>query len=78
MQLTADISIEQLINTIKQLPTNQIEKIKSALNDGVTTEKTKSDISEFQKFLLSGPVMTDEQYNQFKENRKNFNEWRKI
>ena len=68
MQFTVDIRIEQLINTIKQLPVNQIEKIKSALNDNIIAKKAKSDISEFQKFLLSGPVMSDEQYNQFKEN----------
>ena len=77
MQFTVDIRIEQLINTIKKLPANQIEKIKSALNDRIIAEKAKSDISEFQKFLLSGPIMTDEQYNQFKENRKRFNSWRR-
>ncbi|MCK4663496.1 MAG: hypothetical protein KAT68_11565 [Bacteroidales bacterium] len=77
MQFTVDIRIEQLINTIKKLPANQIEKIKSALNDRIIAEKAKSDISEFQKFLLSGPIMTEEQYNQFKENRKRFNAWRR-
>ena len=77
MQFTIDIRIEQLINTIKKLPANQIEKIKSALNDRIIAEKANSDISEFQKFLLSGPVMTDEQYNQFRENRKTFNSWRR-
>ena len=33
-------------------------------------------IREFQKFLLFGPVMTDEQYNYVQEKRKHFNEWK--
>ncbi len=33
-------------------------------------------VSDFQKFLLSGPVMTDEQYNYVQEKRKHFNEWK--
>ncbi len=33
-------------------------------------------LTKFQKFLLSGPIMSDEQYKLFKEARKHFNKWR--
>ncbi len=32
--------------------------------------------TQFQKFLLSGPEMTDEQFNYIQEKRKHFNEWK--
>ena len=43
-----------------------------ASSSTVNKEKT-----EFQNFLLKGPVMTNYQYEVFKENRKDFNQWRK-
>ncbi len=38
--------------------------------------KTKPEVAEFQKFLLSCPVMTDEEYEFVQEKRKHFNEWK--
>ena len=38
-------------------------------------EKTKYD---FQKFILSGPVMSDNQYQEFKQQREGFNLWRTL
>ncbi len=74
MQLTVNIPYEQLINILRHLPANQLAKIKSDLkNTLIISENEKSD---FQKFLLNGPVMSDNQYIAFKENRKSFNQWR--
>ena len=33
------------------------------------------EVKEFQDFLLQGPVMSDEQYSEFKELRKEFSKW---
>lgn len=76
MQLTIDIPYEQLIDIIRNLPANQLEKIKSDLENTVSINKDENGKADFQKFILKGPVMTDEQYSAFKDNRKAFNQWR--
>jgi len=76
MQLTVDIKYEQLINIIRHLPANQLEKIKSDLEKMVAVDKSEFGKTDFQEFLLKGPVMTDVQYSAFKENRKASNQWR--
>jgi len=75
MQLTVDFNIDQLIQVIKKLPAHQKDRIKAELNDKAI-RKRQLGKSEFQKFLLKGPVMSDAEYNQFKENRKKMNQWR--
>jgi hypothetical protein len=77
MQLTVDLNIDQLIQVIKKLPSHQKDRIKAELNDKATRKK-RTEKSEFQKFLLKGPVMSDTEYNQFKENRKKMNQWRTL
>ena len=76
MQLTVDIPYEQLIDIIRHLPANQLEKIKSDLQNTVAINKDENEKADFQKFILKGPVMTDVQYSVFKESRKAFNQWR--
>ncbi len=76
MELTVNIGYEQLLYLIKQLPANQISKLKTDLNDNSIVPKSKAEISDFQKFLLQGPVMSKEQYDTFLENRKHYNQWR--
>ena len=36
----------------------------------------KEKASDFQKFLLNGPVMDDNHYNEYLENKKQFDAWR--
>ena len=50
---------------------------KSDLNLTLVMTKVDIDKTDFQKFLLSGPVMSDDQYSAFKKNRKTFNQWRR-
>jgi len=76
MELTLNIGYEQLLFLIKQLPANQIAKLKTDLCDRNVLSKSKTEITEFQKFLLKGPVMSKEQYETYLENRKHFNLWR--
>ncbi|MCD4789892.1 MAG: hypothetical protein K8R37_07825 [Bacteroidales bacterium] len=76
MQFTVDIKYNELLKIIKQLPAFQIEKLKAEINDDLIIQKSKTEKSEFQKFLLSGPIMSDEQYKIFQENREKFIKWR--
>lgn len=75
MELKIDIGYEQLLRLVKQLPAAKIVQLKSELSESLIENKSKSDNTEFQNFLLQGPVMTDNQYEQFLENRKWFNQW---
>ncbi len=43
-------------------------------NDIKTTKTEKP--NDFQKFLLSAPIWNDNQYNNFLETRKLFNQWK--
>jgi len=76
MELNLNIEYEQLLFLIKQLPANQIAKLKTEIDDNFILVKSKDEISDFQQFLLNGPVMTEGQYDAFLENRKHFNQWR--
>ena len=76
MQNTVELSYEQLINLIRQLPANQLAKIKSDLENIVAVEPKETRKTDFQVFISKGPVMSDAQYAAFKENRKSLNQWR--
>ncbi|GHV72526.1 hypothetical protein FACS1894201_02200 [Bacteroidia bacterium] len=76
MQLTVNIGYDQIVNLVKQLPANQIEKIKQEFTQEYIKAKARAEISEFQEFLLSGPVMSEQQYKEFNENREHLNAWR--
>ncbi|MCE6990360.1 hypothetical protein [Dyadobacter sp. CY323] len=75
MELTVHIEYEQILKLARQLPAAKIIQLKSDLNTGFIKEKAEKQISQFQKFLLSGPVMTDDQLDEFKNNRKLMNAW---
>ena len=76
MELKLNIDYNQLLNLIKQLPATQIVKLKTELNKKYSKEKPKKASSDFRKFLLNGPVMSDKQYSTFVENRERLDQWR--
>ena len=76
MELRLSIDYNQLLNLIKQLPATQVAKLKAELDKKDTKQKPRKASSDFQKFLLNGPVMSDEQYSAFVENRERLNQWR--
>jgi len=76
MELTLNLGFGQIVNLLSQLPANQIAKIKNEFTDYSITEKAKVEVSDFQKFILSGPVMSDKQYSNFNQQRQHFNAWR--
>ena len=73
MELKVEIGFDELLQAIQQLPDSQRSILKNELNK---TKQPKADITDFQKFLLNGPVMSDEHYKAYKETRKQFNKWR--
>lgn len=62
---TLNIAVEITIQPEKVLHKNRKTKVKS-----------KQDLTEFQKLLLTGPVMNDDDYNYFKEKKLDFNKWK--
>ena len=76
MEITIDIKYEQLLAAIKKLPAAKIKQLKSVLDDDFIREKASGELSDFQNFLLRGPVMSGEQYENYLADRKHFNAWR--
>jgi hypothetical protein len=76
MELTLNLGYNQIFHLVSQLPANQIAKIKYEISDKSIAEKAKNEITDFQKFILTAPVMSDEQYLNFQQQREHFNQWR--
>jgi hypothetical protein len=78
MELTLNLEYRQLLDLVRQLPAYQREKMKEELTGNFIQTKAKTETSDFQKFILSGPVMSDSQYQVFKQQRDQFNLWRTV
>jgi len=76
MELTLNLGYGQIFHLVSQLPANQIAKIKYEVLESTIAEKAKKEVSDFQKFILSGPIMNDEQYTNFNQQRQYFDQWR--
>ena len=76
MELTLDVGFREIVGLLRRLTAYQIAKIKNEFSEDYIAEKAKSEISDFRKFLISGPKMSDEQYTNFCQQRKHFNLWR--
>ena len=76
MELKVDIGFDQLLKAINQLPAAKIAQLKAELSAKKISDKDQSLSGNFQKLLLSGPVMDDHQYDIYKETRTRLNKWR--
>lgn len=76
MELKIKIAYDQVLDIIRQLPVNQVAKLIVDAKSILEQEQPKEDVTSFQTFLRSAPVMTDEQYETFLENRAMLNQWR--
>ncbi|MFP4557259.1 MAG: hypothetical protein ACLFNU_10340 [Bacteroidales bacterium] len=74
MQVSVNINIEQLIQIIKNLSKEEQEKLMDELKK--PKESTAKSGSNFQDFLLNAPTMSDDEFNQYVENRKRISQWR--
>ena len=76
METDVDVRYKQLLKLIQQLPAGKIAELKSELTNNFIEKKAEVERQDFQNFLLKGSVMSENQYEQFLENRKHFNLWR--
>lgn len=74
MELKVRISYSELFELIKQLPASQILQLKTELAQNVWQKPGKVDKSKLKDLLLHGPVMSNEQYENFLQTRNWMNE----
>ena len=75
MKVELNTGYEQLIDIINQLPTDDINKLKAEI-DRILSEDRLDTEDDWESLLINGPVMDDEQYRAFEENREQFSRWR--
>jgi len=75
MDVKLNINFKQFLDSIKLLPKNQLEKIKLEMLN--ITEKTDEEMENFRNLLLSGPVMDENQYQDYLERRNRYSVWDK-
>lgn len=68
MMEAGQIKYDQVLKLVQQLSAGKIVQLKSALDEKYIKQKAAQEISDFQKFLLSAPVMSDKELEAFKEN----------
>lgn len=79
MELRINLGYEQILQLVKQLPRFEKQRLTHEIERELRGEDSQSEetveLDEFQKLLLNGPVMSDEQFEQFKALRKGLNAW---
>lgn len=73
MHIQVDIGFEQLLEIVRNLPGEQLDRLKEEIEKN---KETKNPKVNKESFLLSGPVFTDEQIEDIIEARKAINKWR--
>jgi len=76
MELKLDIGFEQLLVLIRQLPANQIAKLKIELPEILVDSQTQSIKNTFQTLLLDGPTMSENQQESYLQTRERFKQWK--
>lgn len=76
MELKLKIGYAELFELIKQLPASQIFQLKSELADKNLPQQKKVEKKAFRELLLNGPVISEEQYQQFLQTRNWMKQWR--
>lgn len=75
MELKLKIGYNEIWELVKQLPKSQALQLKTDIETQII-QPEKVEMTDFQKLLLQGPIMDDEQYETYLENRKHLNQWR--
>ena len=73
MELKLKIKYEELLNLIWQLPISELARLRSDLMHHRSPQENSH--KSFQALLLSGPVMSDDQFAAFQANRNHFDQW---
>ena len=74
-QLSERSRIFQFLELAKELSPSSIKEIVERLS-GMLKQSPENSKSEFSAFLLSGPQMSDSQFEEYKKQRENLNQWR--
>jgi hypothetical protein len=88
MELSINIKYIQLLKLAKQLPYKYKKRLSRAIeNDlkkinrertgfGDSKDETETEeLNELQRLLLDGPIMSEEQFHQVRQLRKDFDKW---
>lgn len=75
MEVRLEIGYPQLLQLLRQLPPAQLAQLIADVQ-AQTHPTTSPEKQRLQTLLLNGPVMTDDQFAEYQENRKWMNEWR--
>ena len=75
MELKLKIGYNEIWELVKQLPKSQALQLKTDIETQII-QPEKVGMTDFQNLLLQGPIMDDEQYETYLENRKHLNQWR--
>lgn len=75
MKVELKISYKQLIDIIKQLPFEEVNKLKADI-ERIESDSDSATQDDWEELVVDGPIMSDKQYQAFEENRKSFNRWR--
>ncbi|MFN0176953.1 MAG: hypothetical protein ACKVU0_20090 [Saprospiraceae bacterium] len=76
MELKLKIGYAELFELVKQLPASQFFQLKSDLAERTLPARKTEEKTAFRTLLLKGPVMSEEQYQQFLQTRNWMNQWR--
>lgn len=71
MNLNVEIGFEQLLYLVMQLPPKQRKQLAEAL---AKVDKEQPTPNRLQELLLTGPVWTEEEYQQVLKNRERLNQ----
>jgi len=77
MELRLNLEVNQIISLIRQLPSDQILKIKTELEKEAKVQSATLYDQNLTELLLKGPTMTSEEKENFKSIQKAFDLWTK-
>jgi len=79
MELRISMGYEQVLHLVQQLPWHEKQQLAQDIEHALREEEQPGtepdDVTEFQELLLHGPVMSDEQFENFQNLRKAFKTW---
>jgi hypothetical protein len=69
-------ALEITVFPLVEIFTNKKKVKKTNSFNRSLSEKEGAKTSDFREFILSAPVMTDNQYSEFKQQRQHFDRWK--
>ena len=73
MELRVEISYNQILDLIRQLPKKDIEKLTNTLQSEIAAEESTESL---QKLILQAPTWTDSDVNDYNKARAHINQSR--